>query len=108
MKMDKPQRVILTAEIIVLPGNLEAVLKSAGCCAVATRKEPGCEQYLLTTARDRSGVVQFMEIFRSQEAFEVHANAPHTREFVQSLSGLVEGDKPRLTFFVEVDVTANN
>jgi quinol monooxygenase YgiN len=103
--MTTPARIILTAEIIVLPGNLDRVLQAARRCAIATRQEPGCEQYLLTTARDRPDVLQFMEIFRSQQDFEAHGNAKHTKEFVQSLKGLVEGDRPRLTFFVEVDVT---
>jgi quinol monooxygenase YgiN len=103
--MSKPQRVLLTAEIIVLPGNMQRVLQSASRCAIATRQEPGCEQYLLTTARDRADVVQFMEIFRSQEDFAAHAAAQHTRDFGQSLKGLIEGDRPKLTFFTEVDVT---
>lgn len=101
--MKSTHKVVLTAEIKVFPGFEQEILAAAEKNWIATRQEQGCESFMLHTGRESKASILVFEIFSSEEAFEFHKHAPHTRAFMASLKGKVEGDAPVLTFYTQYE-----
>jgi quinol monooxygenase YgiN len=54
----------------------------------ATRKEPGCVDYVFSAELAQPGVFRIFEQWESQAALEAHFRAPHMAEFQSKLGGL--------------------
>lgn len=90
------KKITILAELNILAGFETTVLENAEKVWVETRRESGCEAFLLNT-KDKNTIV-FFEVFKSEEDFEFHKKAKHTADFLASLAGKVVGDGPHLTF----------
>jgi quinol monooxygenase YgiN len=62
-----------------------------------TLKDPGCAYFFVTARRDDPSTIFLFEEFRSEEAFQKHVHAEPTVQFLASLQGTVEGDRPAVT-----------
>ncbi|MDJ1485025.1 antibiotic biosynthesis monooxygenase family protein [Cytophagaceae bacterium YF14B1] len=96
--MRKNRKIALTAEINILNGFESEVLFAAKKVWEATRKEEGCEMFLLNTRKERTDIILFYEVFKTQEAFDAHVCFDHTVAFLNFLKGKVVGNGPALTF----------
>jgi quinol monooxygenase YgiN len=97
-KMKKSEKVVLLAEIHVLPGYEKEIFSAAEKQWASTTKEKGNEAYILTTEKDNDSVIRFFEIFSDVAAFDAHAKEIHTKQFGEALKGKVKNDNAKLTF----------
>jgi len=96
--MNKNEKIVLLAEIHILPGFEQEVLNAAKKQLAGTRKEKGNEVFILTTEKENESVIRFFEIFSNTAAFELHKNEPHTKAFGEVLEGKVKDNSIKLTF----------
>ncbi len=96
--MKRTEKIVLLAEIHILPGYEKEVFKGAEKQWVGTRKEKGNEVFILTTEKENEAVIRFFEIFSNAAAFEAHTKEAHTKAFGEILKGKVKHDNAKLTF----------
>ena len=96
--MKKNEKVVVLAEIHILPGYEKEILHAAETLWTCTRAEKGNEAYILTTEKDNDGIIRFFEIFKNADSFVAHSKETHTQEFGKTLKGKVKGDTAKLTF----------
>lgn len=53
----------------------------------ATRKEPGCVDYILTQDRMNPSRYIFLEVWANEAAFREHGDRPHMKEFKKRIEG---------------------
>ena len=97
------KKIILIATIDILPGFEEDLKKATIGLAVETRKETGCELFLIHTRNDSPQAIVFYEIYQSQEAFRQHGSFAYTEDFFKFLKGRARNDKPEVTFLTALD-----
>jgi len=97
------EKLILIANINMVPGFEEEVKKATIALAAETRKETGCELFLIHTRNDSPQTLVFYEIYHSEEAFQQHKTFAHAEKFFGFLKGRVENDKPGVTFLTTLD-----
>lgn len=95
-------KVTIIAEINVLERFTDEVYEAAKEVWKATKKEHGCETFSFNINKENGLKIVFFEIFKSQEAFEYHVNADHTKTFLEFLKGRVKNDQPKLLFLDQV------
>jgi len=73
---------ILAVNIRIKPENVERFMARLLENARAAREEPGCRQFeVLVDPADRTKVLLF-EVYDDQQAFEVHQQTPHFRQYL--------------------------
>jgi len=73
---------ILAVNIRIKPENVERFMARLLENARAAREEPGCRQFeVLVDPADRTKVLLF-EVYDDQQAFEVHQQTPHFRNYL--------------------------
>ena len=73
---------ILAVNIRIKPENVERFMARLLENARAAREEPGCRQFeVLVDLADRTKVLLF-EVYDDQQAFEVHQQTPHFRQYL--------------------------
>lgn len=97
------EKLILIANINMIPGFEEEVKKATIALAVETRKEPGCESFLIHTRNDSPQTIVFYEIYQSEGAFQQHKTFAHSARFFEFLKGKVENDRPEVIFLTALD-----
>lgn len=95
-------KVVVLAQIKILPGNEAAVKQAAQQVWTATTAEAGCESFSYNIRKDDPSIIVFYEIFRSQQAFDDHRSAEHTKTFFSILKGKVAGDVPSYTYLTQL------
>jgi quinol monooxygenase YgiN len=93
------RKVILLAEISILPEFLEEVKALSAATIKPTLEEPGCEVFYQTSKKDDPNTLVFFEVFVSPEALDFHMQADYTNAFFAGVQGKLAG-KPR-TIYLE-------
>jgi quinol monooxygenase YgiN len=93
---------ILIAEIKIFAGFEAEIKKATIAMAVETRKEKGCEAFLINTRSDSPQTIIFYEIYASEEAFQQHKTYPHAERYFEFFKGKIENDRPEVTFLTEL------
>lgn len=94
---------ILIAYTNSLPGFEEEVKNATIALAAETRKEAGCELFLIHTRNDSPQTIVFYEIYHSAEAFEQHKMFPYAQKYFQFQKGRIENDKAEVVFLTALD-----
>ena len=89
---------IVFAKIEIIAGFEEEIKKATIAMAVETRKEKGCESFLIHTQNDSPKTIIFYEIYASEGAFEQHKTYPHAQKYFEFFKGKIENDRPEVTF----------
>jgi quinol monooxygenase YgiN len=97
------EKLILIASINIIPGFEQKVKEATIALAAETRKETGCELFLIHTRNDSPQTLVFYEIYHSEKAFEQHKTLAHAERFFEFLKGRVENGKPEVTFLTALD-----
>lgn len=84
-------KVIVLAEVSILPQFLKEVKVLSAATLVPTRKEPGCEVFYQTSKKDDPDTLVFFEVFDSQHALDLHMQADYTKAFFAGIQGKVSG-----------------
>jgi quinol monooxygenase YgiN len=92
------EKFILIANFKIIPGFEDEIKKATIAMAVETRKEKGCESFLIHTRNDSPQTVVFYEIYDSEEAFQQHKTFPYASSYFELFKGRIENDKPEITF----------
>lgn len=95
-------KVAVMAEIKILPGYEAIVKEEAEKVWNATKKEEGCESFIFNIKRDDPTTIIFYEVFRDQNAFNLHRNAASTKLFLSALNGKVVENGPMITQLVQL------
>ena len=96
------KKLILIANFNILPGFEEEVKKATIALAAETRKEAGCELFLVHTQNDSPQKIVFYEIYQSEEVFEQHKAFEYSERFFEFLKGRIEDDKLEVTFLTKL------
>lgn len=97
------EKLILIAYINANPGFEEEVKNETIVLATETRKEPGCESFLIHTRNDSPRTIVFYEIYSSEEAFQKHKAFAYAKRFFEFLKGRIENDMPEVVFLTALD-----
>src|SRR5271154_4786944 len=97
------EKLILIANIIILPGFEEEVKNATITMAAETRKETGNELFLIHTRNDSPQTIVFYEIYQSQAAFEQHKVFDYSQRYFEFQKGRIENDKPEVIFLTELN-----
>lgn len=66
---------------------LDAAIRNA---AKSLSLEPGCHQFDVCTDDDYLNEVFLYEVYSSPEAFDIHLNSEHFKEFEVEVAGMIE------------------
>lgn len=95
------QKVIVLAELTVKPQFIEDTIALSRANINASLKEPGCEFFIMTIKKAEPNTLILFEIWASQEALQIHMEAPYAKEFLAKIpEKLVK--PPVLQFLEEV------
>jgi quinol monooxygenase YgiN len=94
-------KVIVLAEVSVLPQHLEEVKAIAAATLIPTLKEPGCEAFYQTYKKDDQNALVFFEVFESKTALDLHLEADYTKKFFDCIKDKLAG-KPVSTILSEL------
>ena len=73
---------VLTVQIRIKPGNVEAFMSKLAENAKNARKEPGCKQFdVLLDPNDKTKVMLY-EVYNDDKAFEAHQQTPHFKKYL--------------------------
>lgn len=97
------KKLILIANVNVIPGFEEEIKKATIALAVETRKETGCELFLIHTREDSPKEIVFYEIYQSADVFQQHKARIHTEKYLEFVKGRIENDKPEVIFLTALD-----
>jgi len=81
--------VTVVAQVHALGGKEEELAKVSQKLVPAVRSEPGCLLFQAHRGANTPGIILFYEIFATQEAFEAHKNAAHTKQWFKNIESLV-------------------
>jgi quinol monooxygenase YgiN len=96
------EKLTLIANFNIVPGFEEEVKKATIAMAIETRKETGCELFLIHTQNDSPQTIVFYEIYHSKEAFEQHKNFAYAQKYFEFQKGRIENDKAEVTFLTKL------
>jgi len=95
------KKTTIIAELKILPGFENELRTAAKTVWEATRKESGCEAFIFNSKQNDENTIVFLEIFTSEEDFEIHKTETHTIAFLETIKGKVLNDGPELTFLTQ-------
>lgn len=90
-------KVILLAEVPVLPAFLEEIKALSAATLKPALEEAGCEVFYQTSKKDDPNTLVFFEVFASQDALDLHMQAAYTNTFFAGVQGKLAG-KPVTTY----------
>jgi quinol monooxygenase YgiN len=96
-------KVTLLAYINILPGFEKKVKEAMATMAAETSKEPGSEQFLPYTRNDSPQTIVIYEIYKNDEAFQLHKTLPHAKTFFEIVKGKIVDDKIEVVFLTELN-----
>ena len=83
--------VVIFTRLTAVPGRRDDLLAVLEELAVATRTEPGCEQFVVHAARDEPDTVLGYEVFADDGAIVDHRATEAVRVVQERLSDLLAG-----------------
>lgn len=95
-------KIVILAQIKILPGYEAEVKKVAEEVWAATRKEAGNESFIFNLKKEDPSTIIFYEVFRDQQAYDAHATSEHVKIFRGKLKGKVAGDGPSVTYLTQL------
>jgi len=94
-------KVIILAEVSIVPEYLEEVKASAAATLTLTLQEPGCEAFYQSSKKDDPNALVFFEVFTSKAAFDFHMEMEYTKAFFASIQSKTTG-KPMTTILSQL------
>ena len=98
--METP-KVIVLAELTILPQFLQEARVMAQANLTASLKEPGCEVFIMTTKKEDPNTFVFFEIWASAEALNWHMETSYAKEFLTKIPQLL-AKEPALQFLEQL------
>ncbi|MEZ2338980.1 putative quinol monooxygenase [Mucilaginibacter sp. RCC_168] len=86
-------KITLIANIDILPGFEAEVKHAMIAMAAETRKETGCELFQVNTRDDSPQMMVNYEVYKNQEAFELHKTYAYAAAFFDYVKGKIKNDK---------------
>lgn len=71
---------IISATWTVQPGKEQIVLDALTALAPESRKEPGCQVYIVHQDPDQPNVFKIFEVYDDEDALQKHGTYPHFQE----------------------------
>jgi len=96
-------KVILLAYINILPGFEKEVKEAMATMAAETSKEPGSEQFLPYIRSDSPQTIIIYEIYKNDDAFQLHKTLPHSKAFFELVKGKIVDDKIEIVFLTKLN-----
>jgi len=93
----------LIATIHILPGFENEVKEALKTMEIASNKETDCEQFVANTQKDSPQTVVVYEVYKNDEAFQMHKNSSHAKAFFEFLKGKMVNDKIETVFLTELN-----
>jgi quinol monooxygenase YgiN len=93
----------LIATIHVLPRFEKAVEEALKNMETESNKEAGCEQFIANTQTDSPQTVVVYEVYKNDEAFQLHKTSPHAKAFFEFVKGKIVNDKIDTVFLTEIN-----
>jgi autoinducer 2-degrading protein len=89
---------VLTVYLEAKPENLEALKTEASINARATLAEPGALRFDFLQQVDEPTKFMLYEVYRSEEAFQVHQQTDHFKRWVERGVPLLVGERVRVKY----------
>ncbi|WP_426670464.1 nuclear transport factor 2 family protein [Mucilaginibacter sp. McL0603] len=93
----------LIATIRILPGFEKEVKEALKTMEIESNKEPGCEQFVVSIQKNSPQTVVVYEVYKNDEAFQLHVNSAHAKAFFEFLKGKMVDDKIETVFLTKLD-----
>jgi quinol monooxygenase YgiN len=93
----------LIATIHILPGFEKEVKKALKIMEIASNKETDCEQFAANIQKDSPQTAVIYEVYKNEEAFQLHKNSSHAKAFFEFLKGKMVNDKIETVFLTELN-----
>jgi quinol monooxygenase YgiN len=93
----------LIATINILPGFENKVKEALNTMAIASNKEANCEQFVVNIQKGSPRTVVIYEVYKTDEAFELHKTAPHAKAFFEFVKGKIVNDKIEVVFLTALN-----
>lgn len=101
MNIEK-ERVTVLARLYALPGYEKVLIEVAEILAEKTRKEVGCEMFVINVQKDEPKNLVFYEVFNTDQDRINHLSRDYTIKFLEFVKGKVKGDASEVTFLSEI------
>jgi len=86
------------------PSGFEEEVKGAlKTMEIASNKETGCEQFVANTQKDSPQAVVVYEVYKNDEAFQLHKTSSHAKAFFEFVKGKIVNDKIETVFLTELN-----
>jgi quinol monooxygenase YgiN len=82
--------ILITGSGRALPGSRDQLVAAARAISSSTQADEGCISYTFAASLEDDSLVN-VEIWADRDALAAHMNHPHTRQFLASLDGVLEG-----------------
>jgi len=96
-------KTLLIATIHILPGFEKEVKVALQTMEIASNKETGCEQFVANTQKDSPQTVVVYEVYKNDEAFQLHKTSPHAKAFFEFVKGKIVNDKIETVLLTELN-----
>jgi len=91
-------KVALLAYINILPGFEDEVKAATITMAAESSKEPGGGQFVAYTQNDSPQTIIIYEVYKNDEAFQLHKATPHATAFFEFLKGRIVDNNIEVVF----------
>lgn len=81
---------LITGRARPIQGAREQMIAAIREITAATQSDPGCLNYTFAASLDDDAIVS-VELWQDRAALEAHMGHEHTRRFLGSLDGLLDG-----------------
>ena len=77
------------------PGKEDLVRAALVELAPASRKEPGCQTYIVHTDPEQPSIFKIFEVYDDEDAFKAHGSSSHFEKFAldQAIPALAERER---------------
>jgi quinol monooxygenase YgiN len=93
----------LIATIHILPGFEKEVREALNTMEIESNKEAECEQFVASIQKDSPQTVVVYEVYKNDEAFQLHVNSAHAKAFFEFLKGKMVDNKIETVFLTELN-----
>jgi quinol monooxygenase YgiN len=83
---------ILTGSATVDPAHRDEAVELATTMSEATRQEPGCIEYRISTDLQDEHTFYFFEVWESKDALDAHFQTEHMANFRSELPRILDGE----------------
>jgi len=77
--------IVVNAVVQSKPEDIAALQGAISAMEVASREEPGCDDYTFSVELNNPGTLRITEKWHTVEALMEHMNTPHMAEFQQAM-----------------------